>query len=116
MSYTIEARFKEGHGEQHDDPESLELLLPVTTPPSQVPKIVSAGIALSPYMRNETYSATETRERHLWIEFEEPVKDPQDVYFARVLAIAPDQLITNIYDHVSRLDKPRVAQGTGNLV
>jgi hypothetical protein len=95
VSYTIESRFKAGHGEQQDDPESLELLLPVTTPPSQVPKIVSAGIALSPYMRNETYSATETRERHLWIEFEEPVKDPQDIYFARVLAIAPDQLISN---------------------
>ena len=95
LSYTIEASFKKSHANQQDPPEELELHLPITTPPAQVPKIVSAGIALSPYVRNETYSATEVRKRHLWIEFEEPVKDPNDIYFARVLAIAPDQLISN---------------------
>jgi hypothetical protein len=31
----------------------------------------------------------------LWIEFEEPIRDPNDTYFARVLAYAPDQLISN---------------------
>ena len=95
LSYSIEVNFKKGHAQQQDAAETLELLLPITTPPAQVPKIVSAGIALSPYVRNESYSASEARKRHLWIEFEEQVKDPQDAYFARVLAIAPDQLLSN---------------------
>ena len=95
VSYTITTRFKEGHAAQHDDPEQLTITLPITTPPAQVPTIASAGIALSPYHRNEKYSATEPRRRFLWIEFTEPVKDPQDTYFARVLAYAPDQLISN---------------------
>lgn len=95
LSYVIEAHFKDGHAQQQDAPEQLELELPITTPPAQVPKIVSAGIAFSPYVRNEAYSATEPRRRQLWIEFEEPVKDPNDIYFARVLAVAPDQLISN---------------------
>ncbi len=95
VNYTIEVNFKTGHAEQTDPAETLELSLPITTPPAQVPKIVSAGIALSPYVRNEAYSASEARKRHLWIEFEEPVKDPNDIYFSRVLAVAPDQLISN---------------------
>ena len=69
--------------------------MPVTIVPSQVPKIASAGIALSPYVRNEKYSSTEPSSRFLWIEFEEPIKDPNDLFFARVLAYAPDQLISN---------------------
>lgn len=95
LSYTLEARFKAGHGQQSDPPQTLDVVLPITTPPAQVPRIASAGIALSPYVRNERYSATEVRKRHLWIEFEEPVKDPQDTLFARVLAVAPDQLLSN---------------------
>jgi hypothetical protein len=31
----------------------------------------------------------------MWIEFDESIDDPNDTYFARVLAIAPDQLISN---------------------
>jgi hypothetical protein len=95
LTYTIETRFRADHGEDHDPPATRHLSLPVTTPPAQVPKIVSAGIALSPYVRNERYSASEIRRRQLWIEFEEPVRDPQDTVFARVLAIAPDQLLSH---------------------
>ena len=95
VSYSIEVNFKTGHAEQNDTIETLALSLPITTTPAQVPKIVSAGIALSPYVRNENYSASEVRKRQLWIEFSEPVKDPNDTYFARVLAVAPDQLISN---------------------
>jgi hypothetical protein len=73
----------------------FEISLPITTPPTQMPRIASAGIALSPYRRNEKYSASEPRRRYLWIEFAEPIHDPQDTYFARVLAYAPDQLISN---------------------
>jgi len=95
VSYAIEVRFKADHGQQQDPPATLELTLPITTPPAQVPRIVSTGIAMSPYVRNETYSASADRTRYLWIEFAEPVADPNDIYFARVLANAPDQLLSN---------------------
>jgi len=95
LEYTLEVKFKDAPAQQHDPPETLDLLLPITTPPAQVPRIVSAGIALSPYVHNEEYSASEIRKRHLWIEFEEPVEDGQDAVFGRVLATAPDQLLSN---------------------
>ena len=95
VSYKLTTNFKENHAEEQDPPEELDVTLPITTPPSQVPKIVSAGIALSPYIRNKKYSATEPRQRFLWVEFEEPIRDPNDTYFARMLAYAPDQLISN---------------------
>lgn len=95
VSYEVTTRFKAGHAEQQDAPEGLDITLPITTPPSQTPKIVSAGIALSPYVRNEKYSATEPRRRFLWVEFEESARDPNDTIFARTLAYAPDQLISN---------------------
>jgi hypothetical protein len=104
LSYSIEANFKTGHAGQHDEDQTLELRLPITTPPTQVLRILSAGIALSPYVRNNTYSATAPRMRHLWIEFAEPVKDPQDTVFARVLAIAPDQLLS--HNHTELLVAP----------
>jgi len=71
------------------------LQLPITTIPAQIPEIVSAGIALSPYHRNKKYSSTSSRRRYLWIEFAQPIADSKDTYFARVLAYAPDQLISN---------------------
>ena len=95
LSYKLEPRFKADHAAERDEPETLELTLPITTPPAQVPKIVSAGIALTPYVRDEKYENSESRKRFLWIEFAEPVEDPQDIYFARVLANSPDQLISN---------------------
>lgn len=93
--YEIETRFKPGHGADHEALEPLHITLPITTPPAQIPQIASAGIALSPYHRNPEYSASEPRRRYLWVEFAEPIKDPQDGFFARVLAYAPDQLISN---------------------
>jgi hypothetical protein len=95
VSYNITTQYKENHAEERDGPEELDIKLPITTPPSQVPKIASAGIALSPYIRNEKYSVTEPRQRFLWVEFEEPVKDPNDTYFVRMLAYTADQLISN---------------------
>jgi hypothetical protein len=69
------------------------VLLPVTTPPSQTPRIVSAGIALSEYQFASDYSSTSPRQRMLWFEFAEKLADPQDAYFARVLANSPDPLL-----------------------
>lgn len=71
----------------------ITLDLPVTASPRQVPRIVSAGIALSPYRRSPAYDATEPRRRALWIEFEEPPEDPHDAYFCRVLAASPDPML-----------------------
>jgi hypothetical protein len=80
-----------------ETPPELPLLrLPVTTPPRQVPKLVSAGLALSPFGHAEDYSATVERERHLWLEFEEPPAGPGDACFARVLALAPDPLLVGL--------------------
>ena len=77
-------------------PEALATLrLPVTTPPSQVPRLMSTGLALSPYVAADDYSSTDNRRRMLWLEFDKAVVDPQDAYFLRVLARAPDPLLTD---------------------
>ena len=76
-----------------DPPTTLPLRLPKAAPPSQVPRIASAGIALSPYQPSPDYSSTAPRRKALWIEFTQPVLDPADVYFVRVLAYAPDPLL-----------------------
>ncbi|MFG1933736.1 hypothetical protein ACGFK1_24300 [Mycobacterium sp. NPDC048908] len=102
LDYTVETQFKPDHGDDHDDAVALDLELPITTPPTQVPKIASAGLALSPYWRSPDYSETRVRQRYLWIEFTEPIKDPQDTYFARVLAVAPDQLLSNNHPELLR--------------
>ncbi len=75
--------------------QARDVRLPVTTIPAQVPKIVAAGYALSPYQRNHGYSATAVRQRYLWLEFAEPIRDPHDTCFARILAYAPDPLLSN---------------------
>ncbi|MCB0573127.1 MAG: hypothetical protein KDC61_00995 [Saprospiraceae bacterium] len=99
LEYRITPAFKVGQEPGNvDSPILLEnMTLPVTTPPLQIPKIISAGIALSPYKRNEVYSETEPRQRNLWIEFEHPVENPDDTYFARLLAYAPDPVLTHRY-------------------
>ena len=84
-----------------DATETRDLTLPVTNIPAQVPKVVAAGVALSPYVRNDAYSETAVRSRYLWFEFAEPIADPNDSYFARVLTYAPDPLLT--YSNVDQL-------------
>lgn len=95
VDYTIDTHFKAGYAAKKDHAKELKITLPITTPPAQMPQIASAGIALSPYQRNPKYSATQPRQRYLWIEFTEPVLDPDDAVFGRVLAYTPDQLISN---------------------
>ena len=80
----------------HDDDINLYLHLPVTVIPAQMPKIVSAGMAFSKYVRDTNYANTETRKKYLWVEFEEPpFADPDDTYYARMLAYAPDTLLAH---------------------
>ncbi|HEY6376317.1 MAG TPA: hypothetical protein VIX90_12415 [Edaphobacter sp.] len=72
---------------------SRSILLPVTTPPSQTPRILSAGIALSEYIPADDYSSNNQRQRMLWFEFAEPPLDREDAYFVRVLARGPDPML-----------------------
>lgn len=96
VQYFITPNYKPNHAIGATEVTDIEkLLLPTTIIPSQVPKIVSVGIAFSPYIRNKKYSATEPRQRYLWVELEEPVQDPDDTLFCRMLAYAPDQLLSN---------------------
>jgi hypothetical protein len=95
VEYKIEPAYKNPLGAPTDKPLALPLELPITTPPAQIPKIVSVGLALSPYVARNNYAETEPRRRFLWIEFDAPVHDPKDTYFARVLSNAPDQLISD---------------------
>jgi hypothetical protein len=76
-----------------DAPVTLSARLPMAVPPSQVPKLASAGLALSPYVRADDYSSTQPRQCVLWLEFEHPVENPRDAYVARVLAYAPDPML-----------------------
>src|SRR5262249_47176879 len=52
----------------------------------------------------------EPRERRLWFEFEEPVADPEDTLFARVLAYGPDPLLSGDVTHKTM--PPEVAGGS----
>ena len=96
VKYRITTRFKKGQNPASDAAQETPVLtLPATVNPTQMPKLVGAGIALSPYVRNKKYSATEARKRYLWLEFDRKPDDGNDDLFARVLAYAPDQLISN---------------------
>lgn len=94
LQYRIEPVFLQVPA-QLDAPLDFELHLPITTPPAQVPRLVSAGLALTPYEHNPQYSATGLRGKSVWLEFEAAPENPDDLYFARVLASAPDPVLTH---------------------
>jgi hypothetical protein len=96
LTYDLTPRFRQLPAPASDPgPVPLPLRLPVTTAPAQVPRIVAAGLALSPFARGERYASTEPRRRKLWVELEEPVRDPRDAYFIRLLGTAPDPLLSD---------------------
>lgn len=81
-------------GQVGDRIESPTIELPVTTPPAQVPRLVSAGIAFTPVGPDDDY--TTARRSSLWLEFAAPPRDPGDGYFVRPLVSAPDPLLTDV--------------------
>lgn len=89
VTYRARLRFEGGGGIT----QSIDTLLPIVTPPAQVPKVVAAGIALSAYGRDAEYAATDARAKRLWIEFAEPLADGRDAWFARPLSITPDPML-----------------------
>lgn len=105
VSYRVTPQFADGivNG---STPLELSTRLPIVTPPRQVPKLVSAGIALSPIEPVDDYSATNERARSLWLEFDSDLEDPGDGYFARVLAVAPDPLLIGVEKAVPPVEEP----------
>ena len=96
VSYTLAPRWKH-QPTSLDFPFAASLKLPIAAAPVQTPKLSSAGIGLSPYKRSEgDYSSSEVRRRALWLEFAEPVANSRDALFARVLAYAPDPMLTGL--------------------
>jgi hypothetical protein len=89
LQYTVTVNFSAAAPQQFP----FTITLPITTSPAQTPKIVSTGIAESSYAHSDDYSETSLRDRYLWIEFDQAIQDPDDVYFARVLAYGPDPLL-----------------------
>jgi hypothetical protein len=69
--------------------------LPITFPPRHTPRLVSAGITESPYITDAHYTATEPRQRALWLEFDSPPADPSDEYYVRILGYGPDPLLAS---------------------
>ncbi|MCE3602496.1 hypothetical protein LXA47_02610 [Massilia sp. P8910] len=88
---------------QQDVSLEAAIVLPVTTPPAQVPRLVSAGLALSPYRRDPAYAASEERQTAVWLEFDGAPLDPEDRYYARVLASAPDPVLINQFGNVAAI-------------
>jgi hypothetical protein len=93
--YEVTPRFRKAPANS-DPPLGQEITFPVAARPVQTPSLVSAGIALSPYVHDDGYTLTQRRRRMLWLEFSEPVLDPDDLYFGRVLAHAVDPMLTRI--------------------
>ena len=93
LSYTVTPVFRHPP-EGTDGPLTCNINLPIAAPPTQTPQLVSAGVALSPYERDDLYSTTKVRTRLLWLEFEAAPENPADAYFSSVLAYAPDPMLT----------------------
>lgn len=84
-----------------------DITVPITANPRQVPQLVSAGIAESPYMAAPDYSSTTQRQRALWLEFDQPPQDPNDEYFIRLINYGPDPLLISYpRDLPSAMDTP----------
>ena len=71
-----------------------DIRLPVASAPKQMPKLVSAGLALSPFESKNSYSLTVPRERACGCNSMSRIADPNDRLFARVLAYGPDPLLS----------------------
>ncbi|WP_340201938.1 hypothetical protein [Ascidiimonas sp. W6] len=99
VSYFLTVNFENGDQLQLE----VDNLLPITTPPKQIPKVASAGIALSPYVTGEAYASTGKRGKMLWLEFEEAPVDARDNFFVRVLAQTADPMLL---EHHQSLPEP----------
>jgi hypothetical protein len=103
VSYRLRLRLEGGAVAQ-----SIDTLLPIVTPPAQVPKVVAAGIALTAYSRDTEYAITGARTKRLWIEFAEPLADTRDAWFVRPMNTTPDPMLLPGTEPVA---DPQVVEG-----
>ncbi len=89
VTYTVRLQLEGGGGVT----QSVETRLPITTPPTQVPEVVAAGIALTPYAHDADYASTASRTKRLWLEFKEPLADQRDAWFVKPLTSTPDPML-----------------------
>lgn len=89
VTYKVRLRLEGGGGVD----QAIETRLPIVTPPRQAPKVVAAGIALTPYGHDAEYAITASRTKRLWLEFAEPLADPRDAWFVRPLTSTPDPML-----------------------
>jgi hypothetical protein len=94
-TYEVTPRFRQAPAKS-DPVWKKDITLPIAARPAQTPSLVSAGMALTPYQHDDGYTLTSRRQRMLWLEFSEPVLDPDDAYFGRVLAHSVDPMLTRI--------------------
>jgi hypothetical protein len=92
LKYVLLPKFRDLPA-QSDIVEPWNLTLPITTPPVQTPKLVSAGLASSSYEHDAHYTSTGERRRMLYFEFDRAPTDGQDRYYARVLTYGPDPML-----------------------
>ena len=89
VTYKVRLQLEGGGGAN----QSIETRLPIVTPPTQLPEVVAAGIALTPYGRDADYTSTASRTKRLWLEFKEPLADPRDAWFVKPLTSTPDPML-----------------------
>ena len=112
-SWTVRPRLKDPAAPGEAALEwNQDIRLPVASAPKQMPKLVSAGLALSPFESKNSYSLTAPRDRALWLQFDQPIADPNDRLFARVLAYGPDPLLSGDITH--KLMPPQILGGDFN--
>jgi|26BtaG_2_1085354.scaffolds.fasta_scaffold00041_5 hypothetical protein len=105
VQYRIKPLMKSGISIDNEYFETENLLLPVTINPNQIPKIIASGIALSPYIKDDSYANTEARIKYLWLEFDQLPNDERDEIFARQIAYAPDQLISSNHPSLFKVEE-----------
>ncbi|WP_285269422.1 hypothetical protein [Kaistella rhinocerotis] len=94
--YSLKLNFK-NEETVTDEFETLNIQLPVTVIPHQVPKLVSAGVALTPYQYDrENYRYSDERQKYLWLEFDKAPENPRTTYYARILAYSPDPYLCRV--------------------
>ena len=95
--YKIVANYREKYDVDPPKSACTEIHLPITVIPKQLPKLVSSGIAMTPYTYDkEEYRFSEKRQKFVWFEFDEAPLDKEDTYFARVLSYSPDPYLCRI--------------------
>ena len=105
VTYKVRLQLEGGGGPT----QSIKTLLPIVTPPTQVPEVVAAGLALTPYNRDSEYASTASRTKRLWVEFKEPLADRRDAWFVKALMTSPDPMLLPGSEPVA---DPVVVEGT----